>query len=874
MLTMKAVAPFKEITQDTLAYLSDAAETLDLWIKVQMLWCSLESVFTGGDISKQMPVEAKKFAKVDKDFVANMDKADKTQLVLECCQNDTLKAVLPAMISELEKCSRALADYMDQKRMKFPRFYFVSDTVLLDILSQSSDPESLNRIGYLKVFDSIENVGHDKKDKSMIISLFGNIGETQFLHPVKAAGNVEDWLNVLLQEMRLTLKEVCRVSATEIINGPGRTSNGELLIFVDRYMAQFALLGIQLLWTDIQERALEGMRNKKVAVDAAKSQAEILKWMSGWCLTDLGSKYNRKKIETLVTVHVHQRDVSYDLLDLIKKNKLKGGLNDFEWSKQARFYWRDRGIPDDTSEQGAMVIQVTDVDFYYQYEYVWETAAAAAAAAALLLLLLLRLCYATTPPATTTTLLPTNSPLRYFAAKERLVITPLTDRCYITLAQALGMSFGGAPAGPAGTGKTETTKDMGATLGIFVMVTNCGDQMRYTDCAKIFKGLCQAGIWGCFDEFNRIVLPVLSVVAQQVLAIQNAKKTNQTHLTFPGDPANIRLNPNVGYFITMNPGYPGRQSLPENLKALFRGVMMMVPNFQIIKAVKLCSQGYDDYEALAKKFFILYETCKQQLSNQRHYDWGLRNILAVLRTCGSAKRKHLRPDGTLTQPEPYLIYQTLRDMNLSKLVSQDVPLFLSLLADLFPALSPPGKASYPGVFAELPKQIDKHEFVRHEDWILKCIQLFETTNVRHGIMLVGPTDGGKSAIFDCLIDTLKIVNDETYVMKRMNPKAVLAKQMYGQSDPVSGEWIKGVFAQIWAKANAKGNKFITWIIMDGPVDAIWIEDLNTVLDDNKILTLANGDRFPMSEMCKIMFEVETLKNASPATVSRAGIIYV
>ena len=324
---------------------------------------------------------------------------------------------------------------------------------------------------------------------------------------------------------------------------------------------------------------------------------------------------------------------------------------------------------------------------------------------------------------------------------------------------------------------------------------------------------------------------------------------------------------------------------------------MTSPDSTMIAEVTLFSQGFRTAEKLALKSSHFSDSATSSSLNNpiSHYDFKLRALKSVLASAGNIKRinqiKAVMAENGETNideckiaenlPEQEILIQSVCETMEPKLVAEDIPLLFSLLNDVFPGVDYQ-RNHMESLKAEIVKICLEEQLTCGDSgdeeaaWMDKVIQLYQITNLHHGLMMVGPSGSGKTTAWRVLLKALERLKGVEGVSHVIDPKALSKEDLYGVLDPNTREWTDGLFTHILRKIidNVRGElDKRQWIIFDGDVDPEWVENLNSVLDLNKLFTLPNGGRLTILKNVKIMFEVTDLKHATLATVSRCGMVW-
>lgn len=799
----------------------------DIWIDVQRQWVYLEGVFTGNaDIKHLLPIETSRFQNINSELFAVLKKVHRSPFVLDVLGIPGVQKSLERLAELLNKIQKALGEYLERERTSFPRFYFVGDEDLLEIIGNSHDVLRIAK-HFRKMFAGLSGLLID--EESNITGFTSKEGEEVALKKkisLTKMSKINDWLAALENSMKFSLAELLgeAVEMFQSLSTLPELDHGAFNDYLAAFPAQIVVLAVQAVWSTSVESALSTGGNDLQKVH--DSQVQLLDLLALMVLNDI-DLLTRRKCEHLITEFVHQRDVIARLI-----NAGASGPTHYLWLVQMRYVYTRGGESVDR-----LRIKMANANLQYGFEYL--------------------------------------------GVPERLVRTPLTDRCFLTLTQAMAQRLGGSPYGPAGTGKTESVKALGTQLGRFTLVFCCDDSFDFQAMGRIFLGICRVGAWGCFDEFNRLEERILSAVSQQIQNIQIGlrKGVEERNSTIELAGRQFAVNTNTGIFITMNPGYAGRSNLPDNLKKLFRSVAMSKPDKELIAEVMLYSQGFQRAKELSKQIVPFFDMCAVQLTQQAHYDFGLRALKSVLVSSGGLKRSRTSKDHPEKEQEidlePQILVQSIRETIAPKLVRDDVETMKRIQSETYPDVE-----YIPAALDALQDAIWIEASERHlevnELWMTKILQLYQIQAIHHGVMMVGDSGSGKSAIWKVLLRALQRLEKVEGVCHIIDPKVMSKEALYGCLDSTTREWTDGLFTSILRKIvdNLRGEDSKRhWIIFDGDVDPEWVENLNSVLDDNQLLTLPNGERLNLPPNVRILFEVETLKYATPATVSRCGMVF-
>ena len=868
---VEAAIPHMERVKSWMKTLKKADETMRLWLYVQDKYFHLAAIFIHDEVRVQLPEEGDILDAVKLIWDKVMDMAAEGS-IFDQLINDDFSQLLEDSRASIEIVQESLMQYLTSKRKGFPRFYFLSDEEIMKMLSDSKDSDSIQK-HFSKVFDGLVGLQFGATDadgdasrfidQSDIIAMKGAGNESigfkkrqfrlrkgvtkqmaadytgeamSYINPDVQVLSIDIWLAQVEEEMGNVLKETTDFA----IRAYSRMSKKAWL---SRWPLQAVLAVKHIFWTMNVERCInDGFLENAYNTLSDQHEEDLKETVRLLRLEKNIRQWN--SLNSVITMQTYQRDV----IKLVRTENVSN-ITDFSWTSHIRHYYTRPMKMNGIQQPSTLEVALLGVSNKYGYEYL--------------------------------------------KASSRLVLTPLTLRCFRSLSVAARMKYFGALHGPGGVGKTETIKDYTRLLGRMCLVLNCSDAVTPALTGRIIKGVAASAVAICFDDFNRMSMSVVSVVAQQLGVIRQATiEAVKEEFLFEGE--KIRINETSYVFLTMNTMVFEKHTVPVSFKTLFRDITLTHPNYGTICEAVLTASGFYYSHEMAKLITSTYDHCAEVFCTDSTHDWSLRPMKAVFRTAADEIRHSVRVSDLKVQKheEKNMIYHSLIRIHEPQFDHFEEVIFRNIVDRVFAGESGE-KFNFQNydVYKTLQGLCTTPAFHLNptKAFVKRAVALYETLYARKGVLLLGETLVGKTTCLRLLTAAFPLLRNlkpalpthfkdfvdasiETYAV---SSKAYSMENLFGRFHEFDNSWVEGFVEKVLAASGTGGqSKWRSWLIFDGPVDTVWIEYLNSALDDTSRLSLANGKSVEVPQNFRFIFETSSIASCTPASISRCGTVFM
>ncbi|EKX37595.1 hypothetical protein GUITHDRAFT_89621 [Guillardia theta CCMP2712] len=810
----KTAEAISEDIETWLAKLSEVSEVMEMWNHAQSMWIHMEPIFSDGNISLELPNDAKRFAKIDLNYSRLMSRALHNRNVVNSCTSDhQIKSLLPHLTEQLEQCQKSLVNFLERKRDAFPRFFFVSDNILLTLLSEQESSSSLEQ-NLSTMFCGIRGFvseGSESGGREITGVISRNVSDEESVllsNPVSHNSKFELLLRDVLSETQVSLRQAVH---SAIKKGVAYV----LSDLLDNFQDQVCTLALHVHWTQDTIHALSRAKTEKNLMNAANKRnvnnvVELTKLLNS-SLTSL----LRVKVQNLLLLQLYLKTCFEEMFNLKVSSP-----DDFLFLRHVNVFFM--------SSDEALDVSIAGIRLRYGNEYL--------------------------------------------GLNNRVVVTPTTDRCFVSFCLCLSSLSCNHFVGAAGSGKKTTIREFARFCGRFFVFFNCSELVDISYMERCFKGVLKSGSYGCLLHIDKTLASVLSVSSQYLFDFLQTFRARQA-LSLEDSLAGAKKQPDAAMFFT-SAVLPGGASLPHVLPSLqhhLRTFMAVSPDKQGILDVKLASLGVEEHLKLARKLNVLSDLFPCVINRVEYVPIiSMRNLIAICNKVGKFKQEGLHRSDTIS------LLVAIKENVLSCLHTSDKMLVMGLLADLFPGqeVDVPYSQDLLQLKDGIVNHLTKEKMDKQPLWIEKILNIYDGISTRLGVVVIGQSGLGKTSMISTLAQVLSNQeNPHKVAIQRMFSKSQDVSQMFGHFCPSTGKWLDGTFSFLWKRSTYQ-NGFNTWICLDGSIDDSWVEQLGSTLSGFQVLNLSNGDRIPAKVGTNLIFETDSLQNASPSFLSSTCVAYV